>query len=174
MLLDLGAVDERGVYDALISVLSSKVVSPSAVKSAILRHSKRGRHGITALRSAFERWADEELPPDSMLEALVVEFLRAQQLPPVQFHARVEGFEVDFLFVDSTVILEADGWTTHGLQRDQFEFDRERDQILTMAGYTVIHFTWQQLRSTPIALASRIRTTLRRRASHLVAFASGW
>jgi very-short-patch-repair endonuclease len=174
MLLDLGAVAEDAVFDALISVMSSKVVSPAAVRSAILRHSKKGRHGITALRSAFERWADEELPPDSMLEALVVEFLRAHRLPPVRFHANVEGFEVDFLFVDTSVVLEADGWSTHGLQRDQFEFDRERDQILTMAGYTVIHFTWHQLRSKPVPLAGRIRATLEQRAPHVIARATGW
>jgi very-short-patch-repair endonuclease len=169
MLLDLGAVDENAVFDAFISVLSSKVVSPAAIRSAIMRHSKKGRHGVVALRAAFERWADEELPPDSQLEGLVAEFLATHRLPPTTFHAIVEGFEVDFLFVGTAVILEADGWSTHGLLRDQFEFDRDRDQILTAAGYSVIHFTKRQLLANPATLAERISTTLRRLAPHTLA-----
>ena len=169
MLLDLGAVDEAAVYDAFISVLSSKVVSPAAVRSAIARHAKKGRHGVVALRSAYERWADEELPPDSELEGLVADFLSTHRLPPTTFHAIVEGFEVDFLFAGTTVILESDGWSTHGLLRDQFEFDRDRDQILIAAGYSVIHFTKRQLVADPVNLAERIRATLRRLAPHVVA-----
>jgi very-short-patch-repair endonuclease len=160
MLLDLGAVDETAVFDALISVLSSKVASPLAVQSALYRHSKRGRHGVTALRTALERWMDEELPPDSMLEALMAEFITTQGLPPVTFHALVEGFEVDFLIRDTRIVLEADGWSTHGLHRDQFEFDRIRDAVLSASGYVVIHFTWRQLRNEPAAVAGRIRKVI--------------
>jgi len=169
MLLDLGAVDEGAVYDALISVLSSKVVSPPAVRNALMRHSQKGRHGITALRTAFERWADDELPPDSKLEALVAVFVVEHRLPPVRFHAAVEGFEVDFQFIGTPVLLEADGWATHGLDRDQFEFDRVRDAILTAAGYSVIHFTWAHLRDRPSELATRIRKVLERRAPEVLA-----
>jgi very-short-patch-repair endonuclease len=172
-LLDLGAVDEAAVFDAFIAMLSSKVVSPSAVRAALVRHSRKGRHGVTALRGAFERWADDELPPDSMLEALVVEFLRTQRLPPVRFHVQLEGFEVDFQFVDTPVVLEADGWSTHGLLHDQFEFDRMRDQILVGAGYSVIHFTWHQLRGGSEQLADRIRKVLRWRAPDVLARATG-
>jgi very-short-patch-repair endonuclease len=160
MLLDLGAVDPPAVFDAMIAVMSAKFVSPTAIRAALQRHARRGRHGTVALRTALERWADEELPPDSDLEAAMVTLAAAHGLPPVQFHAIVEGFEVDFLVVDTKVIIECDGWATHGLDRDQFEFDRVRDAVLTAAGYLMVHTTWRQITSTPHAAAARIRAVV--------------
>lgn len=61
----------------------------------------------------------EELPPDSTLETEMANFVAKYRLPPVVFHPIVAGYEVDFLVVDTTVVIECDGWATHGLQRDQ-------------------------------------------------------
>lgn len=166
-LLDLGAVDEGGVCDALITILSTKAASPSAIRSALARHSKKGRHGVTALRTALETWLGEDLPPGSKLEARMGELFSEHRLPRVIFHAAVEGFEVDFLVADTKVILECDGWGSHGLDRDQFEFDRIRDSVLTAAGYAIVHFTWRQLTSDPAGVARRIRNVLRTWAPHL-------
>jgi very-short-patch-repair endonuclease len=173
MLLDLGAVDETAVYDALIAVLSSKAASPAAIRSALARHAKKGRHGVTALRQALEEWLNEELPPDSELEARMATLIARHRIPEVQFHAVVEGFEVDFLVAGTTVILECDGWGSHGLDRDQFEFDRIRNAALNAAGYIVVHFTWRQLTSEPVAVAERIRKVLRTWAPSVFARSTG-
>lgn len=162
MLLDLGAVDGEAVAAALTSVLASKVASPAAIRSALVRHAKRGRHGVTALRTALEAWLDEELPPDSELEARMAALLIAHRLPPVQFHAVVIGFEVDFLVQGTNVILECDGWGSHGLNRDQFEFDRIRNVELVAAGYAVVHFTWRRLVDHPDWVAAKIRQAVDR------------
>jgi very-short-patch-repair endonuclease len=169
MLLDLGAVDHDAVPDALAHVLASRVASPAAVRSALARHGRKGRHGVTALRQALEGWLGEDLPPDSVLEARMADMLRRHRLPPVRFHARVAGFEVDFLVVDTNVILECDGWGSHGLDRDQFEFDRLRNAELTAAGYVVVQFTWRQLDRDPLAVAERLIAVLRRWAPHVLA-----
>jgi len=162
MLLDLGAVDPEGVHAAMISVMSSKVASPMAIRTALLRHARQGRHGVTALRSGLEEWSGGELPPDSELESRMATLLRKCRLPPVQFHAVVGGFEVDFLVIDTKVILECDGWGSHGLQRNQFEFDRIRNATLTAAGYIIVHFTWARLTKEPDAVAGAIRDNLAR------------
>jgi very-short-patch-repair endonuclease len=162
MLVDLGAVDENAVANAMIAVMSSKAASPAAIRAGLLRHAKQGRHGVTALRRALEEWLDEELPPDSELEAAMVRLLRSHRLPAVEFHARVIGFEVDFLVVGTTVVLECDGWVAHGLDHDQFEFDRIRTAELLAAGYPTVHFTWAQLQRTPDEVAHRIRRVLER------------
>jgi very-short-patch-repair endonuclease len=162
MLLDLGAVDPDSVYDAMVAVMAAKAASPAAIRSALVRHAKQGRHGVTALRQALEQWLGEELPPDSELEVVMAKFVVEHRLPAVAFHARVEGFEVDFLVEGTRVVLECDGWGTHGLDRDQFEFDRIRDAVLVAAGFTVVHVTWRQLQQTPLAVADRIRRVLAR------------
>ncbi|MDO8390467.1 MAG: type IV toxin-antitoxin system AbiEi family antitoxin domain-containing protein [Actinomycetota bacterium] len=169
MLLDLGAVDPGAVADAMIQVMTAKVASPAAIRSALYRHARQGRTGITALRVALQEWLDDELPPDSELERVMARVLRQYRLPPVTFHARAAGFEVDFLVTGSTIVIECDGWGSHGLNRNQFEFDRLRDADLTAAGYTVVHVTWAQLRDDPAAAALRLRRVIQRWAPQLLA-----
>jgi very-short-patch-repair endonuclease len=168
MLLDLGAVDPAAVYDAMITVMASKAASPSVIRAALVRHAKRGRHGTMALRLALEQWLGEELPPDSALEAAMASAALAHRLPPITFHAMVSGYEVDFLVDGTNIVIECDGWGTHGLDRDQFEFDRLRDGDLAAAGYVVLHITWRQLVDDPAKVATRIRDVVRRWAPHLV------
>ena len=162
MLLDLGAVDEASVVAAMNAVLASKVASPAAIRGALARHARKGRNGVTALRAAVGAWLDEELPPDSELEARMAALLGDFGLPPVQFHAVVVGFEVDFLVVGTNIILECDGWGSHGLDRDQFEFDRIRNADLAAAGYVIVHFTWRRLTNEPERVAGDIRRVIER------------
>jgi len=162
MLLDLAAVDPEAVAAAMTAVMASKVASPAAIRSALIRHAKQGRTGVTAMRQALEAWLDEELPPDSELEARMAALLTKARLPPVRFHAVVIGFEVDFLVQGTNVILECDGWGSHGLNRDQFEFDRIRNVELVAAGYVVVHFTWRRLVDHPEWVAAKIRQAVDR------------
>ncbi|MDO8363482.1 MAG: hypothetical protein Q7V88_11345 [Actinomycetota bacterium] len=168
MLLDLGAVDPGSVDAAMVSVLSARVASPAAIRAALFRHARKGRHGITALRTALEHWLDEELPPDSQLEAAMAAVIERFGLPPVQFHAIVAGFEVDFLVVGTRIVIECDGWATHGLDRDQFEFDCIRRAELVAAGYVTVHVTWRQLQTDAAAAAQRVLNVVRRWAPHLL------
>lgn len=169
MLLDLGAVDPGAVESAMIAVMSSKVASPAAIRGVLFRHARQGRHGVTALRTALETWLGEELPPDSELEAAMARLVAAHRLPEVKFHAIVIGFEVDFLVVGSTIIIECDGWGSHGLDRNQFEFDRARDAELLAAGYSTVHITWRQLKTDPAKAAERLRNVIQRWAPSLLA-----
>ena len=162
VLVDLGAVDDQGVYAALEAILTSKVIDARAARAALKRHAKRGHDGITALRAALDRWQLHERVPPTILEERMQELLRTEGLPTATFHAMVEGFEVDFLVDGSPVIIECDGWGAHGLDRDQFEFDRERNAKLLAAGHPVVHVTWLAVTRTPVATASRIRAVLAR------------
>lgn len=173
MLLDLGAVDAAAVGPALISIVSSKVISPAAVHGALVHHSKQGRHGVVALRLALEEFLHDDIPVDSDLEAKMARLLLDYHLPPAQFHAMVEGFEADFLVIGTRVILECDGWGGHGLDRDQFEFDRFRDATLLSSGYITVRFTWRQVVSQPHKVAARIKKVLRLWYPDLLASTSG-
>lgn len=158
MLIDLGAVDPAAVQPAMMSILAARHASPIAIRAAFLRHARQGRNGITPMRRALESWMGEEVPPDSLLESKMAELVAAYRLPAVEFHAMVAGYEVDFLVVGTRIVLECDGWGSHGLDRDQFEFDRVRNAELLAAGFVTSHFTWRQLTSNPSRVAARIRS----------------
>lgn len=168
MLLDLGAVDPDSVHDTLLHVLSTRAASPAAIRGALVRHAKKGRHGVTALRQALERWLEEELPPDSVLEGRMAELRISHALPEMEFHAMLVGYEVDFLITGTRLVIECDGWGSHGLDRDQFEFDRLREADLTGAGYVVIRVTWNQLTKDPAGTARRILANVAQWAPHLL------
>ena len=165
MLVDLGAVEPAAVETAVIEVISLRLASPAAIRAALFRHARAGRNGVTPLRRAMESWFDDELPPDSELESKMGKLLTNYDLPPANFHALVAGYEVDFLILGTRVILECDGWERHGLDRDQFEFDRFRNVELVAAGYIIVHFSWLRLRDNPAWVAKRIRNVLDRWAS---------
>ena len=161
MLVDRGAVDPLGLGAALEETFVSKVARPPAVRAGLVRHAKRGRTGITALRAALDAWPLADHPGDSALEARMAELIVTYRLPPVRFHQMVAGFEVDFRVVGTNVVLECDGYATHGLRRDQFEFDRVRDAEVTAAGFITVRFTWRQITAQPSLVARRIEAVLR-------------
>jgi very-short-patch-repair endonuclease len=58
--------------------------------------------------------------------------------------------------VDRRVVIELDGHASHGT-RLAFERDRERDRILTAAGWRVVRVTWRQLHDDAERLAADLR-----------------
>ena len=72
------------------------------------------------------------------------------------FHAPDHGpCKPDFHWPGHDLIVETDGWDSHST-RAAFEDDRAKDAALTAAGYTVMRFTWRQLRDDPRTVAERI------------------
>ena len=69
------------------------------------------------------------------------------------------GREVDFFWPDHDVIVETDGWRTHGHRR-AFEDDRARDAMLQAHGYTVVRFTWRQVLHETLLVTVRIAQLL--------------
>ena len=58
------------------------------------------------------------------------------------------ALRVDFVWRDRRVVVEADSRKWH-VTRQRFETDRQRDQRLTAAGWTVIRTTWRQMKYRP-------------------------
>ena len=114
MLCDLGAVDEPGVSAAVGHVVTNALASPRALPAAIDVHARRGRHGGPAFRRVLDEWLVDDQLVDSVLEAAMNRLVKTFQLPAMQFHAKVCGFEVDFLVVGAPVIVECDGLAVHG------------------------------------------------------------
>jgi very-short-patch-repair endonuclease len=74
-------------------------------------------------------------------------------------NVRLERFTVDFLWDGAGLIVEVDGWHTHG-SRSAFERDRSRDAALQATGYRVVRFTWRQIADEPAYVVAILRTLL--------------
>jgi hypothetical protein len=67
----------------------------------------------------------------------------------------------DVLFEPERVIVELDGRAFH-TDAVAFQRDRERQNRLVMAGYTVLRFTWHDVAQRPAAVVGQIRESLAR------------
>lgn len=101
-------------------------------------------------------------PTRSELEDAFQRFITRHHLPQPQLNVTVAGILVDALYEPQHVIVELDGYGTHGT-RSAFETDRERDAILAAAGYLVIRITWERLTEQPKKEAARLRQILAQR-----------
>ncbi len=112
---------------------------------ALLRHLLGTDRGTTYTRSKAER--------------LLRRLLKAAGLPQPIVNVPLLGYTADFLWREHRLILEVDGYPSHG-HKLAFERDRRRDQVHVAAGYTVIRVTWHQLVNEPYGVIARIAQAL--------------
>jgi very-short-patch-repair endonuclease len=89
-------------------------------------------------------------PPEltrSELENRFLELCRAHSLPSPTVGARINGYEVDFVWPEQRLIVETDGLAAHRT-RQAMERDRERDRRLLRAGFRTIRLTARSLERT--------------------------
>jgi Protein of unknown function (DUF559) len=128
----------------------------------ILRECAAGWPGVRQARRVVD-FADERA--ESPLESAArVDFAEADLEPPelqVTIHGEQEQFaaRVDFLWREQKVIAEADGLVKYSDRQDLLK-ERERDHQLRAAGYTVVHFTWQEIFQAKETVIERIRGAL--------------
>ena len=84
---------------------------------------------------------------------------RCPGVPTPQFDVRVEGFEVDLLFREHRVIVEADGARFHDTPTARAQ-DREKQAVLEAAGYRVIRVTWSDVVDHPSRTLRRLLRAL--------------
>lgn len=84
---------------------------------------------------------------------------RRHRIPAPRVNVRVGTFLVDFLWEESRLIVEVDGYEYHR-GRASFESDRQRDAQLTLQGHRVVRFTYRQLAGEPARVAATLRRLL--------------
>jgi very-short-patch-repair endonuclease len=123
------------------------------------------RHrGNRTIRECLRRLRDL---PDGVtreeLEARFLTFLDRHGFPRPRLNAWLtigsHRYQVDCLWAAQKVIVELDGYETHGT-RGAFEDDRDRDRRLLAAGYRGPRVTWRHLHEIPGEIASDLRTLL--------------
>ena len=98
-------------------------------------------------------------PTRSELERRFLTLCRRHGLPKPEVNVRVGPYEVDFLWRESKVIVETDGFATHG-GRVAFVRDRERDGDLRMMGYSVQRLAYRHVVDEGAFVASVVRALL--------------
>jgi very-short-patch-repair endonuclease len=120
-----------------------------------------GRRGVVAAGRLLVAATDRAA---SAAERKLIALLRGAGIAGWRQHYRVGGYELDFAFPDHWVAVEVDGWAWHKDAR-AFQNDRQRQNSLVLAGWTVLRFTWRDLTERPGTVVAEIRAALTARAA---------
>ena len=163
-LLDLaGAVPGQVLRRAVRQAEIDGLVDLAALDARLRTES--GRKGLRALRNII---GFGPARTRSELEDRTLELLRRHGFPDPSTNAMVQTpertYEVDFLFPEQRVIIEADGDRYHGtrLAREQ---DAAKQAALEEAGYRVIRVTWAHITRDTAQTARRLGRVLARRCT---------
>jgi very-short-patch-repair endonuclease len=162
-ILDLAATEPLDVVKALLREMEFRELwDPLSLWDLVERYP--GRRGIRKVTAALEGLKDEPVGEQkNPLEERFAPFCRRHRLPLPHFNAPIEvagkSFQVDCHWPGTSQIVELDGWQGHK-SRSAFREDRARDRKLRVAGYSVIHLTWNQLDDEPDEIASDLRVLL--------------
>ncbi len=158
ILLGLAAVDPAALEGAIAAAERRSLLDLRAVDELLRR--APGRPGAPALRTALAGHAIELEWTNSELERRAFALFADAGLARPAVNAWIavpgDGFEVDFSWADLRLVVEVDGWETHG-DRAAFEEDRRRDALLAAAGWRVLRFTWRQVVDDPVRVVATVR-----------------
>jgi len=165
-LVDLGAVvDEETVELALDGALRRKLTTNQRPQIVLARAGGRGHRGAGVLRKLLEARGRDARPTESAAETLCRRIIRKFRLPPaeLQYRVRVAGRwrRLDFAYPALKLGIEVDGKEEH---MKSFEDDHDREALLMIDGWTILRFTWRQVRHRPEIVAERVRRVLDRLA----------
>jgi predicted transcriptional regulator of viral defense system len=165
-LVDLGdVVSRREVEQAVNQAEVLRLFDGKAVNEALARAGPRRGAGI--LRAVLDDYTQPALTRKGVEERFLALCLAASLPSPAvnEWITLNDGvaYQPDFLWRTEKLIAETDGRDVH-TTRKAFEHDRLRDQRLTLAGYTVVRFTWRQVVGQPGSVAEALRGLLARLA----------
>jgi Protein of unknown function (DUF559)/Transcriptional regulator, AbiEi antitoxin len=155
----------RQVERAVDRAEALKLFDLPAVEGAIVRAGRRRGAGL--LSAVLADYAGPT-PTEEGLEEPFFALCRTASLPEPEVNAWItldEGvaYKADFLWRAERLVVETDGRDVHSTRR-AFEHDRLRDQRLTLAGFTVVRFTWRQVAQEPHRVLRTTRRLLARLA----------
>ncbi len=160
-LLDLAAVVPRGVVERACEQAELKrLVDWSAMEALLTRAA--GRRGVCNLRAVLGQPAATGVTR-SELERRFLAVCRRAGLPSPASNewltVRGEEIQVDFVWHGARLIVETDGFRTHGT-RQAFRRDRSRDRLLSLAGWRVARFTLDEVTAEPENVTGQLRLLL--------------
>ena len=95
----------------------------------------------------------------SPLESDFLALCKRFGLPRPEVNVQVAGYEVDFFFPEHRLVVETDGWTTHGRRR-AFEDDQIRDVAMAKAGLQHVRFSHRRITTQAEGVAQDLSSLL--------------
>jgi very-short-patch-repair endonuclease len=169
-LVDLaGSNGIEKLREAFEMAATRRVLDIAAV-DAVLANGPR-RRGAPALRLVLDEWRPVAETAKystirSLFEAKLLPLVAAANLPIPNVNARVRTaeriLEVDLLWPDQRLVLEADSRKHHAIEV-AFEEDHKRTRELTAANYEVLRVTWREAEIEPDEVFAVLRARLNAR-----------
>lgn len=164
--LDLAAIVDRRQLDRTVdAVLRDGQLRLSDLYGVLASHARRGRRGCDALRASLADRFDDNAVPLSDWSRMVADLLvdAGLEYPTLEHRVRrADGSfvaQVDLAFPSHRVAIELDSARWHD-NRESFVRDRRRRNEITLAGWTVLNFTWSDYTDHPAALCEVVAKAL--------------
>ncbi len=149
--LEASVEKDSTVLDAALLL---RRVSIEQLRTAAERRRRRAdAPGIASLIAGVEEGARSEA------ERLAVDLLRQGGVDGFVSNHPVDGYFVDVAFPDRMLAVEIDGMAYHR-DAETFQRDRRRRNDLIAQGWTVLNFTWADLKERPGYVVDRVRQAL--------------
>jgi Protein of unknown function (DUF559)/Transcriptional regulator, AbiEi antitoxin len=155
-LLDLAASRVRNLDTILDRAEQQRLIDFADLHALVERNPRRP--GTRSLKAQLARYRGP-IDVRSELERLVYELCDAHGLPLPHVNCVVEGRIRDFYWPRRRLVVEADSFAWHRSPA-ALNADRERDVELTLAGYRVLRFTYEQVTKRPEYVVASIRAAL--------------
>ena len=168
-LVDIGQVISETDLETMVHVaLHRRLTHVDRLIAEYFAISRHGRRGAGPIGRLLRELDPSMGPAESKLELVLLGILDENGLPaPVRQHPVAvsgENFRLDVAYPEEKLFIEGDGFGAHGT-RTAFENDRWRQNLLVLAGWSPLRFTWRQLRQHPEAVASQVARALRIRGA---------
>lgn len=164
-----GTHGEDGLRETIEMAAVRKVLDIAAIDAVL--SGGPPRRGAPCLRRVLEEWRPvaemaKYSTVRSLFEAKLLPLVAAAGLAMPQVNARVRTeervLEVDLLWPEERLVVEADSRRHHGIEV-AFERDRRRGRELLAACYGVLRVSWREAEREPDAVFAVVRSELERR-----------
>ena len=159
-LLDLaGVLGDEGLEIALDSALRKGLTSLTYLQKRFADTKARGRGGSALMASLLAARSSVDQPLDSQLETRFLRLVRREGLPLPDAGVKVGRFRLDFAYPKLRLGIELDGYAFHSGKRAWTHDLRRRNELVAL-GWTVLHFTWDDVMRAPDAVIDELRKHL--------------
>lgn len=149
-------MNDRQLLRAVNDLRLQHHLTVGAIRDVVDRN--RRHPGAGRLRSTIDEAQRE--PTRSELEDRFLQMLQRFGLPTPQVNVHVAGYRVDAFFPNHRLIVELDGWATHGT-RHAFRRDRRQDaEILAATGIPTIRLSYDDTTTNAPETAQRLAAIL--------------
>ena len=157
--VDLGASNKWLVEAALENGIRQNLFTLGEVEAFVARVARRGRRGVGVVRPLLEARQRWDSVTESFLEDEFRKLIGGAGFPPpsLQYVVRDSNGEfvarADFAYPEAMLLIELDS-EAHHMDRLSFRRDRSKQNRAILMGWTVLRYTWWDVKENPTRILS--------------------